>query len=144
MDLMPLIEVSTDPSRLDIGVIHGFLSTCYWSEGIPRETVERAIASSLNFGVYVDGAQAGFARVVSDCVTFAWICDVFVVEAHRGQGLSKRLMQAIQEHPDLQNLRRWMLVTRDAHGLYRQFGFTTPTAPDRYMEITRPGIYLKG
>ena len=113
---MPVVEISTDPSRLDIGVIHEFLSTCYWSEGIPRELVERAIAGSLNFGIFVDGAQAGFARVVTDRTTFAWICDVFVLERYRGQGLSKRLMAAIQNHGELQRLRRrvWSLATRTA------------------------------
>jgi GNAT superfamily N-acetyltransferase len=142
MGSMPLVEISTDPDRLDIAVIHGFLSTCYWSPGIPLETVRRAIAGSLNFGIYVDGAQAGFARIITDRATFAWLCDVFVLEVYRGQGLSKRLMEAIQAHPDLQGLRRWLLATRDAHGLYKQFGYVTPHVPGRYLDITRPNIYL--
>lgn len=131
-----MIEISTDRSRLDIGVIHGFLSTSYWADSIPRELMERSFAGSLCFGVFDNGAQAGFARVVTDYATFAYLADVFILESHRGRGLSKRLMEAIMAHPDLQGLRRWHLVTRDAAGLYAQFGFAPLAVPDRHMEKT--------
>jgi GNAT superfamily N-acetyltransferase len=134
--------VSTDPTRLDLDVIHGFLSSCYWAKGIPREIVVRSIKHSLCFGVYDgNGAQVGFARVISDFATYAYIADVFVLESHRGQGLGKLLMEGITQHPELQGLRRWSLSTLDAHGLYAQFGFTSLKWPERYMEILRPGIY---
>ena len=116
-------SISSDPARLDIDVIHGYLSQSYWSPGIPRAVVERAIANSMCFGIFKGEEQVGFARVVTDRATFAYLADVFVLEAHRGKGLSKALMREIRGHPDLQGLRRWMLATRDAHGLYRQFGF---------------------
>jgi GNAT superfamily N-acetyltransferase len=128
--------ISTDPARLDIDAIHGFLRRAYWSENIPRAVVEKAVAHSLCFGVYAGDQLAGFARVVSDYATFAYICDVFVLEEHRGQG-----MAAILAHPELQGLRRWMLVTRDAHGLYRQQGFQPARRPENVMEITHAGIY---
>src|SRR5579863_2665122 len=115
--------ISTDPARLNLDVIHGFLSTAYWSKNIPRSIVERAVRNSLCFGVYADGEQVGFARVITDRATFAYIADVFIVETHRGRGFSKFMMGAIKAHPDLQGLRRWSLATRDAHGLYSQFGF---------------------
>ncbi len=137
------ILVSTDPARLDLDVIHGFLSQAYWSEGIPREVLERAIRNSLCFGVYVDGAQVGFARIVTDRATFAYLADVFILESHRGRGLSKLLMEVIMSHPDLQGLRRFSLGTRDAHGLYRQFGFESPKMPERLMEIVDLDIYKK-
>ena len=149
--------ISTDPALLDRDVIHGFLTNCYWAKGIPREVVERSIEHSLCFGVY-DGlvgqsprlakdarhgapAQVGFARVISDFATVAYLGDVFILESHRGRGLSKWLMGCIMQHPGLQNLRRWILLTRDAHGLYTQFGFTPVKAPDRYMELHRPDVY---
>src|ERR1700683_3137902 len=117
--------VSTDRARLDLDVVHGFLTNCYWARGIPREVVARSIEHSLCFGIYEDGgAQVGFARVVSDFATVAYLGDVFVLESHRGRGLSKWLMECIVGHPLLQNLRRWILLTRDAHGLFLQFGFT--------------------
>src|SRR5215813_2156048 len=128
--------ISTDKSLLQINIIHGFLRNAYWCEGIPIDIVERAIKNSLCFGVYKDSAQVGFARVVSDYATFAYLADVFILEEHRGQGLSKRLMEAIMSHPDLQGLRRWSLATRDAHELYRKFGFETPKNPQNLMEIT--------
>ena len=135
-------EVSTDPRRLDVDVIHGFLSTdSYWSPGIPRTVVERGIANSLCFGVYRGGAQVGFARVVTDRATFALLADVFVLPAHRGKGLSKWLMASVVEHDDLQGLRRLLLLTSDAHELYRQFGFTEIGNPWRFMEVLRPDIY---
>ncbi len=134
-------EVCTDRDRLDLEVIHGFLVRSYWSPGIPRSVVARAIEHSLCFGIYHHGAQVGFARVVSDRATFAYLADVFVLEEHRGIGLSKRLLTAIMAHPDLQGLRRFLLGTRDAHGLYRQFGFDQLDHPSRLMEILRPDIY---
>lgn len=134
--------VSTDQARLDINVIHGFLTDSYWAKGIPRETVARSIQHSLCFGIYDgNGAQVGFARVISDFATLAYLGDVFVLEQHRGRGLSKFMMECIVKHPALQGLRRWILLTRDAHGLYKQFGFSPLKAPDRYMELHRPDVY---
>jgi N-acetylglutamate synthase-like GNAT family acetyltransferase len=139
---VPGYEISHDPARLDIDVIHTFLSEeSYWSKGIPRDVVERAIAHSLCFGVYQDGGQIGFARVASDHATFALLADVFVLEGHRGKGLSKWLMQVVIAHPDLQGLRRLLLLTSDAHELYRQFGFTEIGNAWRFMEVLRPDIY---
>ncbi len=129
------IVVSTDRSRLDLDVIHGFLTTSYWARGIPRETVARSMEHSLCFGAFDEGRQVGFARVVSDHATFAYICDVFALESHRGSGVGKSLMAAIMSHPELQGLRRWTLFTRDAHGLYRQFGFGAAAHPERLMEV---------
>ena len=134
--------LSTDPARLDLDVIHGFLTNSYWAKGIPLETVARSIEHSLCFGVYDgSGAQVGFARVVSDSATMAYLGDVFVLESHRGRGLGKWMMECIMQHPTLQGLRRWILLTRDAHGLYSQFGFTPLKAPERYMERHRPDVY---
>jgi GNAT superfamily N-acetyltransferase len=117
--------VSTDPSLLDTGVIHAYLSEqSYWAQHIPRDIVERSISNSVCFGLYQNGQQIGFARLVTDKATFAYLADVFILEAHRGKGLSKWMLELIQAHPDLQGLRRWMLGTRDAHGLYEQFGWT--------------------
>ena len=137
--------LSTDPARIDVATIHRWLSEeSYWAMRIPRATVERAIANSLNFGLYApDGRQAGFARVISDYTTFAWLCDVFVLEEFRGQGLSKWLMQQILAHPELQHLRRYMLGTWDAHTLYQQFGYAPVARPERLMEILRPNHYAK-
>jgi N-acetylglutamate synthase-like GNAT family acetyltransferase len=138
----PDYKISTDPHRLNIDVIHKFLAEdSYWSPGIPRAIVERAIANSLCFGVYHRTAQVGFARVVTDRSTFALLADVFILEAHRGKGLSKWLMQCLVGHEDLQGLRRFLLLTSDAHELYRQFGFDSLGAPSRFMEILRPDIY---
>ena len=135
-------SISTDRARLDLDVTHGFLTNCYWAKGIPREVVARSIEHSLCFGIYDgSGAQVGFARVVSDFATVAYLGDVFVLESHRGRGLSRWLMQCIVQHPALQNLRRWILLTRDAHGLYAQFGFTPVKSPERYMELHRPDVY---
>jgi GNAT superfamily N-acetyltransferase len=134
--------ISTDRSRLDLDVIYGFLTNCYWSKGIPREVVVRSIEHSLCFGVYHgSGAQVGFARVVSDFATVAYLGDVFILESHRGRGLSKALMENITQHPALQGLRRWILLTRDAHGLYEKFGFMPVKAPERYMELHDPSVY---
>jgi GNAT superfamily N-acetyltransferase len=127
-------EISTDPARLDLDVTHKFLSQeAYWSPGVSREIVERAIANSMVFGAYTAGAQVGLARVVTDHATFAWICDVFVLPEHRGHGLGKWLMECITTHPELRDLRRLMLATRDAHGLYAQYGFTALEDPTRFM-----------
>jgi GNAT superfamily N-acetyltransferase len=127
--------ISTDRERLDLNMIHGFLTNCYWAKGIPREVVARSIEHALCFGIYDgEGAQVGFARVISDFATIAYVGDVFVLDTHRGRGLGKWLMQCITEHPALQSLRRWILTTRDAHGLYSQFGFTSVKAPERFME----------
>lgn len=133
--------ISTDKSRLDLAVIHDFLTTSYWAAGIPIETVKKSLEHSLNFGVYEEGKQVGFARVITDYATFAYIGDVFILEDYRGQGLSKWLMQVIADHGELQGLRRWVLLTRDAHGLYRKTGFMEPVNPERYMEKIFPDVY---
>jgi GNAT superfamily N-acetyltransferase len=134
--------ISTSRERLSVDVVHSFLTNCYWAKGIPREIVVRSIEHSLCFGIYeVSGSQVGFARVASDFATVAYLGDVFVLESHRGRGLSKWLMQCVVQHPALANLRRWILLTRDAHGLYSQFGFTPVSAPERYMELHRPNVY---
>lgn len=135
--------ISDDAKLLCIDVIHGYLVQSYWSAGIPREILERGIANSLPFGVYDGGRQVGFARVVSDYATFGYLADVFVLESHRERGLSKRLMEVIRAHPKLQRLRRWHLVTRDAHGLYLQYGFTPLAVPERHMESFDPDVYAK-
>ena len=135
------VEIDTDRNRLDVPLIHGFLTSSYWAEGIPIDVVRRSIEGSLCFGIYEDGRQVGFARVISDYATFAYLADVFVLESHRGRGLSKKLMAAIVAHPQLQHLRRWLLATRDAHRLYEQFGFQPLAAPDRFMELHDPAVY---
>jgi len=136
-------SVSVDPALLDVNVIHGFISQSYWAKGIPRTLIEKMIRHSLCFGVYRGKEQVGFARIISDFTTFAYLADVFVLPEHRGKGLSKALVQAIRAHPDLQGLRRWMLITLDAHGLYEQYGFTLAEHPERHMEIHYPGMYEK-
>ena len=133
--------ISTDEERLDLDMVHGFLTESYWAEGISREVVARSIENSLCFGVFCDGKQIGFARVISDYATFAYVGDVFVLESYRGYGLGKWLMECIVGHPRLQGLRRWTLLTRDAHGLYGQFGFTPLKRPERYMELHDPEVY---
>jgi GNAT superfamily N-acetyltransferase len=131
-------EVSTDRARLDLPVIHGFLREAYWSEGVPIEIVERSIEHSLPFGLYdAYGAQAGFARVVSDRAVFAYLGDVFVLPRYRGQGLGVALVECVLAHPELQGLRRWHLATADAHELYRRFGFAESAAPGRHMFLDR-------
>ena len=135
-------EISSERGRMDVDAIHAFLTRTYWARGIGRETVARAIEHSLCFGVFLDGAQVGFARVITDQATFAYLGDVYLLEAHRGQGLARRLLQAVLAHPPLQGLRRWLLVTRDAHPLYRRHGFEIVAHPDRMMEIHRPDAYL--
>jgi GNAT superfamily N-acetyltransferase len=126
--------VTTDPARIDRDLVHGFLAASYWSKGIPREVFERSLANALCFSLYDGAAQVGFARVVTDRATFAYLADVFVLQAHRGRGLSKVIMEAVVAHPDLQGLRRWVLATRDAHGLYARYGFTPLAEPARFME----------
>ncbi len=135
-------EISTDQDRLDVEVVFRFLSEeSYWSPGIPRDVVERSINNSLCFGVYHGEVQVGFARIVTDKATFALVADVFIVEAHRGKGLSKWLLHEVMEHPDLQGLRRLLLLTSDAHSLYAQFGFTEIGNPWRFMEVLHPDAY---
>jgi len=138
---MSHFECSFDTSRLDVEAIHAFLASTYWSPGIPRQTVERAIANSLCIGGYIDGRQVAFARMVTDRATFAYLADVFVVPLHRGKGLSRLLLEALMSHPDVQGLRRMLLVTRDAHGLYAKFDFNALAAPDRFMERHNPDAY---
>ena len=136
--------VSDDPTKLDLRAMHAYLQRSYWCEQIPFEVIERAVRSSLCIGAYhASGAQVGLARFISDYATFCYVCDVYVLEEHRGHGLSKAMMAMAGNHPQLQGLRRWMLVTKDAHGLYRQFGFTAATHIDRYMEKIDPGIYKR-
>lgn len=136
--MTPEIEISTDQARLDLDVIHGFLQTSYWAQDRKRSVVERSIRNSLCFGVYVGGRQVAFARVLSDRAVFAYLMDVFVIPEYRGHGISKALMRAIVDHPDLQNLRTFLLATQDAHGLYEQFGFRALAHPDRWMAIHDP------
>jgi GNAT superfamily N-acetyltransferase len=126
--------ISTDASMLDLEVVHGYLSRSYWAAGVPEDVVRRSIENSLCFGVYRGEEQAGFARVVTDRATFAYLADVFVLEEHRRQGIGKWLVEVILSHPELQGLRRWMLATRDAHDLYRRYAFT---------ELARPGIFME-
>jgi GNAT superfamily N-acetyltransferase len=130
--------ISTDKDRLDLSVIHGFLDSSYWAAGRSVETIRRSIEHSIAFGIYKDNQQVGFARVITDRATFGWVADVFVLEPHRGQGLSKWLMEVIISHPELQGFRRWVLATKDAHDLYRKFGFTELTRPERWMERHDP------
>ncbi len=133
--------ISTDKSRLDLAEIHSFLTTSYWAAGIPMEVVKKSIEHSLAFGVYKGDQQVGFACVITDYATFAYLGDVFILEPFRGQGLSKWLMKVIVAHPELQGLRRWVLLTRDAHGLYQKVGFTELGSPERYMERHFPDVY---
>lgn len=126
--------ISTNASMLDLEVVHGYLSRSYWAAGVPEDVVRRSIENSLCFGVYRGEEQAGFARVVTDRATFAYLADVFVLEEHRGQGIGKWLVEVILSHPELKGLRRWMLATRDAHDLYRRYAFT---------ELARPGIFME-
>ena len=136
-----MAEISTDKNRLDVTFIHRFLrDESYWAAHIPRDLLETSIANSLCFGAYDRGAQVGFARVITDYATFGYVADVFVAPSHRGRGVGRELMAAIVAHPSLQRLRRWHLVTRDAHRLYEQFGFTPLDKPERHMEmvVTEP------
>jgi GNAT superfamily N-acetyltransferase len=134
--------VSTDRSRIDVTAVHAFLSRSYWSPGIPEDVVRRGIAGAICFGLYHGREQVGFARVITDRATYAYLADVYVLEAHRGRGLAKWMMEVIMSHPSLQRLRRFSLSTRDAHSLYSQFGFELVANPERQMEIMRRDIYL--
>jgi GNAT superfamily N-acetyltransferase len=135
--------LSDDRSRVDLKIVHDFLRTAYWSEEIPIEIVEASIANSLCFGIYLEQSQVAFARVVTDYATFAYLADVFVLPEYRGQGLSKWMMSGIMSHDGLKSVRRFMLLTRDAQGLYSQFGFAPLTEPDRVMEISEVDFYRK-
>jgi ribosomal protein S18 acetylase RimI-like enzyme len=135
--------ILTDPSKLDIAVIHSYLTRSYWSEGIPRAVVEKAIANSICFGLFEGSAQIGLARVVTDRATYAYLCDVYVLEEFRGRRLGVWLMECVMSHPDLQGLRRFSLATRDAHDLYRKFGFSELKKPESQMEIVNQAIYLQ-
>jgi GNAT superfamily N-acetyltransferase len=138
----PSYIISTDQARLDVALVHRYLSRdSYWAFGVPLPVVQRAISNSLCFGMYEHDLQIGFARVVTDAATFGYLADVFVVASHRGRGLGKQLMAAVMAHADLQGLRRFMLATRDAHGLYRQFGFGEPKNPQVLMERHDPDVY---
>lgn len=135
-------RVSSDRNEMDVDVIHSYISTSYWAAGIPKETVKKALENSLCFGVFSpDGNQVGFARMITDQATFAYLADVFIDEEHRGQGLSKWLMQHVHDHPSLQGLRRILLATRDAHGLYQQFGYTALSSPETFMQKWQPDVY---
>jgi N-acetylglutamate synthase-like GNAT family acetyltransferase len=144
--MTPLFDdyfISTDKTLLDITAIHDFLSNrSYWAQGIGRDRIERAIQNSITFGIYSGQEQAAYARVVTDYATFGWVCDVFVSENHRGKGLSKLMMRAVVAHPDLSNLRRLVLATADAHGLYAQVGFEPLPQPERWMMVSKLDLYL--
>lgn len=133
--------VSSDHARLQLDVIHAFLAQAYWAKEIPRETVARSIKGSIPFGLFHGGEQIGFARVISDRATFAYVADVFVLEPHRGRGLARWMMECILSTPELQGLRRWLLVTREAHALYRSVGFSPVARPEGFMEISRHDFY---
>lgn len=135
-------EISTDPARFDVDLIHDFLRASYWARNISREIVEKCIRNSLCFGAFADGRQIGFARAITDRATFAYLADVFIIPEYRGRGISKLMLRAILDHPDLQGLRRILLATRDAHGLYAKFGFQPLTQTEYYMTIHNPNIYL--
>lgn len=135
--------LTTIKEKIDRETVHNFLKTSYWAEGIPRETVERSIQNSLCFSILHDDELVGFGRVITDHATFAYLADVFVLELHRGKGLSKWLVDSIMSYPSLQGLRRFMLATRDAHGLYRKYGFNGLTNADRWMQIHNPEVYVK-
>jgi GNAT superfamily N-acetyltransferase len=139
---VPGYEISTDPARLDIDAMHAYLARSYWSPGIPRDVVERAARNSLCFGLYetASGKQVGLTRVVTDHATFAYLCDVYVLEEHRGRGLSKWMMQEVMAHPALSGARRAMLGTRDAHGLYARYGFRAPPDDGVLMQVLRPDM----
>lgn len=135
--------ISNDPARLDVDAIHAYLRTSYWATGIPRETVARSLRHSAGYGLYApDGAQVGFTRLITDWTTFAYLCDVYVLDAHRGRGLGVWLVETVLAHPELQGIRRLSLTTRDAHGLYEKFGFTR-TEFGRFMDKTIPDVYQR-
>ena len=134
--------IYTDPAKADVAAVHKYLSEdSYWAENVPFEIVEKSLRNSLCFSLYDAEKQIGLARIITDKATFAYLCDVYVLPEFRGQGLSKWLMECVKDHPDLQNLRRFMLATKDAHGLYTQFGFKPVAAPERLMEVVNRDIY---
>ncbi len=140
--------ISTDPALLDLDAVHAYLTRSYWAEGVPRETVARSLAGSMCFGLYHQPTcgpreQVGLARVITDRATYAYLCDVFVLEPHRGRGLGKRLVGAVMDHPELQGLRRFGLFTKDAHALYAPFGFASLSQPERAMERRNPDAYQR-
>jgi len=139
---MDTYQVSLDTSRLDLKAIHAFLTTTYWSPGVPFSVVEKAVHNSICVGAYTGAAQVAFARVVTDRATFGYLADVYVLEEHRGNGLSRMMVETLLQHSDLQGLRRMMLATRDAHGLYEKFGFMPLAVPARFMERHNPNAYL--
>lgn len=134
-------RLSTNREEVDVKAVHAFLTSCYWAEGIPFETVKRAIDNSVCFSIFHGKDQVAFTRVISDRATFAYVCDVYVLEPHRKKGLSKRMVEAMMSHPELQGLKRWVLVTKDAHTLYTPAGFKALAAPEFYLEINRMGLY---
>lgn len=136
--------VTTDPARADLDAVHAFLTQAYWSPGISKDVLRRAIAGSIPFSLYAGDRLAAFARVISDGATIAYLGDVFVLPEFRGRGLARWLMECVTAHPDLQGLRRWILLTRDAHGLYEKIGFTSIRAPERWMEKWDPEVYRRG
>jgi len=133
--------ISTENEKMDIELIHSFLTRSYWAEGIPKEIIRKSVEGALCFGVFEKDKQVGFARMITDKATFAYLADVFIIEEYRGLGLSKWLLEVIFSHPDLQGLRRMMLATRDAHELYKKFGFTPLNNVDRWMHIHNPDVY---
>jgi GNAT superfamily N-acetyltransferase len=134
--------LTTDKSKLDLIAVHDYLSTqSYWAKNIPMERVETAAANSLTFALLCGGHQVGYARIITDYSIFAYLCDVYILEEHRGKGLSKWMMEFIHAHPNLQGLRRWVLFTLDAHGLYKQFGWHEAQIPERYLEKHNPDAY---
>lgn len=135
--------ITTRQDDLDIEMIHGFLSTSYWAKSIPKAIVEKAIKNSLSFGVYHNGSQIGFGRAITDRATFAYLADIFILPEFRGRGLGKWLISCFLAHPELQGLRRWLLATSDAHGLYRQNGFGPLKKPENFMEISAPELYQR-
>ena len=144
-DARTSLRLSTDAAEMDVDAIHAYLGgESYWARGIPRETVARAIRNSICFGVFDGDSQVAFARVITDRATFAYLADVYVLPAYRGRGVGRWMMEAVDAHPELQGLRRWCLVTKDAHGLYAQFGWTPVSRPERYMERTDPDVYARG
>ena len=139
---MDTYDISNDPGRLDLDAMHAYLSSSYWSPGIPKATLAKAVAHSICVGAYCGAKQVGFARMVTDRATFAYLADVYVLEPHRGRGLAQRLIKALLAEPEMQGLRRLMLVTRDGHRLYQKFGFQALAAPERFMERHDPRVYL--
>ncbi|WP_290591275.1 GNAT family N-acetyltransferase [Arenimonas sp. SCN 70-307] len=145
MMAMDELRISDDPADVDLDVVHAFLSgQAYWSPGIPRALVEKAVANSLCFSAWLDGRQVGFARIAGDRATFGYLADVFVLPDYRGRGIARALVAAAMAHPEVRGLRRIMLATRDAHALYASFGFGPPSRPENLMEIHRPDLYRKG